>query len=237
MAGRASVGPWEEEPARHHSYTKIVQWDALERGADWLAAQGADQCAVDHLRARAGEVLRQLEACAAAPPVLAWRDAADSPPDGYDSATVLAILHAGRQHGPLARTAPRSLGTIAALEAQFHALYPVSANHPVPAMGRSVSDVFFGGNPWLPVTLGFAELHYDIAAESGDAAAFAKAEAWMDLLRQLLPEGDALPEQIDRSTGAPVSCLNLSWSAAAFIGAAAARARAAQAIGAASGDR
>ena len=37
---------------------------------------------------------------------------------------------------------------------------------------------------------------------------------------------DALPEQLDRATGAPVSCKALTWSAAAFIGAAAARERA-----------
>ena len=33
----------------------------------------------------------------------------------------------------------------------------------------------------------------------------------------------ALPEQFDRASCAPVSCLALSWSAAAFLGAAEAR--------------
>lgn len=235
VAGRACIGPWEEEPARHHSYTLIAQWDALDRGADWLEAQGADQQDGDLMRAKAASVLRTLETTAETPPTFAWKDAAGAPPGGYDSATVLAILHAGRNSGPLARTAPHSLGTIAALEAQFRTLYPLNATYPVPAMGRSVGDAFFGGNPWLPITLGFAELHYDIAAQTRDKAAFDKAEAWMDLLHQLLPDGDALPEQIDRATGAPVSCLELSWSAAAFIGAAAARARAAQVM--ASGER
>lgn len=139
--------------------------------------------------------------------------------------------------GPLACSAPRSLGTVAALMAQFGALYPLNAGRTVPAMGRSVGDVFFGGNPWLPVTLGFAELHYEIAAQAGDRAAFEKAEDWMSLLREVLPEGDALPEQIDRATGQPVSCLELSWSAAAFLGAAAARARAAQVIEVGAGDK
>jgi glucoamylase len=75
------------------------------------------------------------------------------------------------------------------------------------------------------VTLGFAELHYRIAALRGDLAAFSKAEAWMELIREVAPDGDALPEQFDRVTGKPVSTRALTWSAAAFVGAAAARER------------
>ena len=54
----------------------------------------------------------------------------------------------------------------------------------------------------------------------------------MALIEDMAPEGDALPEQFDRSTGAPVSCLALTWSAAAFIGAATARKDARQAMAA-----
>jgi glucoamylase len=97
-------------------------------------------------------------------------------------------------------------------------------------VGRWAGDAYFGGNPWFPVTLGFAELHYRIAALSGDRRAFEKAEAWMALVEEVAPEGDALPEQFDRATGAPVSCLALTWSAAAFIGAATARFAARQAM-------
>ena len=92
-------------------------------------------------------------------------------------------------------------------------------------MGRFAADDFFGGHPWYPVTLGFAELHYRIAALTGSGADFARAEAWLDLIAEVAPEGDALPEQFDRITGAPVSCRALTWSAAAFIAAAAARDR------------
>jgi glucoamylase len=79
------------------------------------------------------------------------------------------------------------------------------------------------------VTLGCAELHYRIAAK-GRRGAWEKAEAWMALVEEVAPEGDALPEQFDRMTGAPVSCPALTWSAAAFIGAAAARDEARQAM-------
>ncbi len=48
----------------------------------------------------------------------------------------------------------------------------------------------------------------------------------MALIREVSPEGDALPEQFDRMTGAPAGSRALTWSAAAFIAAAAARERA-----------
>jgi glucoamylase len=44
-------------------------------------------------------------------------------------------------------------------------------------------------------------------------------------LQRLMPQGARLPEQLDRITGAPRSVQDLGWSHAAFITAAAARAR------------
>lgn len=160
----------------------------------------------------------------------AWRESVEAPPGRLDAATVLAILHAGRAAGPLALDAPRTLGTVAGLERRFAALYPINRGRVAPAMGRWPEDDFFGGNPWFPVTLGCAELHYRIAARTGARDAFARAEAWMALVEAVAPEGDALPEQFDRGTGEPRSCLALSWSAAAFVGAAAARDAARQAL-------
>jgi glucoamylase len=63
-----------------------------------------------------------------------------------------------------------------------------------------------------------------------DGADLARAEGYMARLRAILPPGDALPEQIDRSTGAPTSARELSWSAAAFLGAAEARGAAIRAL-------
>ncbi len=222
VAGRPCIGPWEEAPPRRDSFTLISQWDALIRGAAWRNGQGLDG---SELQKRAREVLGWIE-LTADQTVPAWRASVESAPGSYDSATILAILHAGQKKGPLAITAPRTRGTVVALEAQFRALYPINKDRDVPAMGRFASDVFFEGNPWFPVTLGFAELHYDIAAHTRKRDAFERADAWMALIREVIPDGDAIPEQFDRATGAPVSCLGLSWSAAAFVGAASARARA-----------
>ncbi len=207
VAGRACIGPWEDGPSRRTGFTLIAQWDALDRGGEHMAAAA---------------VMRAIEATAE-PGRPLWRESIEAAAGTLDSGTVLAILHADRRHGPLGIAAERTLGTVAALERMFAGLYPINAGRRVPAMGRFEADGFFGGNPWYPVTLGFAELHYRIAALRGDAAAFAKAEAWMELIRGVAPEGDALPEQFDRTTGAPGSSKVLTWSAAAFIAAAAAR--------------
>ena len=99
------------------------------------------------------------------------------------------------------------------------------------AIGRWADDVYFGGNPWYPNTLGFAELHYRIAALTGDEEALAKAEARMSLIAEYVPDPKTtLPEQFDRETGAPTSCLALTWSAAAFLAATAARAKVVQTL-------
>lgn len=227
VVGRPCIGPWEEEPARRTSFTLIAQWDALDRGAGWQEARGP-QDEAQQLRVAAGRV-SDLIAATADPVEPAWRESVEAPAQRFDSATLLAVLHADRRAGPLALDAPRTLGTVAALERRFAALYPINRARDVPAMGRWDNDLFFGGNPWIPVTLGCAELHYRIAATTGDRKAWAKAEAWMALIEEVAPGGDALPEQFDRETGDPASCPALTWSAAAFIGAAAAREEARQA--------
>ncbi len=233
VAGRPCIGLWEEEPARRTTFTLIVQWDALDRGAAWRQAVGDARgaaelrAAAERLAAMVGEAADSGDPAGRAGP--AWRESIEAPAGHADSATVLAILHAERETGPFALDAPRTRGTVAALERAFADLYPINRGRSVPAMGRWRADAYFGGNPWYPVTLGFAELHYRIAARTGDRWAFDRAEAWMALIEEVAPDGDALPEQFDRATGAPVSCLALSWSAAAFIGAATARAAARQA--------
>lgn len=228
VAGRPSIGPWEEEPARRTTFTLIAQWDALDRGSSWRATQGDHAGAAD-LRAAAARLFALVRE-AADPEAPAWRESVEAVAGHFDAATVLAILHANRESGPFALNAPRTLGTLAALERDFCALYPINRGRTVPTMGRWRDDAFFGGNPWVPVTLGCAELHYRIATLTRARRAYDKAEAWMALIEELAPEGDALPEQFDRATGAPVSCLALTWSAAAFIGAATAREKARQAM-------
>ncbi|MTH66566.1 glycoside hydrolase family 15 protein [Paracoccus shanxieyensis] len=214
VAGRPSIGPWEETPLRRTTFTLLVQWDALDRAGH----AGADRLVT---------LMQQAED----PQTGGWRESIEAPAQRLDSATCLAILHAGRSDGPFALTAPRNLATMAALEAVFAALYPVGRDHAVPAIGRWAEDVYFDGNPWYPTTLGFAETHYRIAALTGDPAMFEKAEAWMHMVQTLHPTPGPLPEQFHRDSGAPTSSLDLTWSQAAFLEAAAARDLALQATG------
>lgn len=219
VAGSPCIGPWEEAPPRRTTFTLIVQWDALDRG-------GARDPA---LRAAANLVAALLQDAGDAG---GWRDSIEAPAGSFDAATCLAILHARRLDGPFAITAPRTRATVTALERIFADLYPLRAADGIPAIGRFAGDVYCGGNPWYPTTLGFAELHYRIAAATQDAAAFARAEAWMALIQRVAPAPPGpLPEQFDRRTGAPRSSLDLTWSAAAFLEAAAARELACQAMG------
>lgn len=215
VAGRPCIGPWEESPPRRSTFTLIAQWDALDRGFARYA-KPAMRAGADRIAA--------LMAQARDPDSGAWRESLEAKPGIFDSATCLAILGAGRKHGPFALTAASTRATIDALETIFARLYPINIDQMPPAIGRFASDVYFDGNPWFPTTLGFAELHYLIAAETHDRKAFDKAEGWMHLLQRVAPRPPGpLPEQFDRKTGAPTSCLDLTWSAAAFLQAADAR--------------
>jgi glucoamylase len=212
VAGRPSVGPWEEEPPRRSTFTQIAEWDALERGATRMPDLAAE------CRAAAERVAACLEGAVSDD---GWRESVEA--DWQDSATVLALLHADRPQGPFSLSAPRTERTVRSLEALFTSLYPINRRRDVPAIGRWAEDRFFDGNPWFPVTLGFAEYHYRLAALNGDQAARARGDGYMSLIREVAPDTDDLPEQFDRNTGAPVSCPALTWSSVAFIAAAAAR--------------
>lgn len=227
VAGRPAIGPWEEAPAQRTTFTLIAEWDALDRAAAWAKEQGRP---TEIWRTGADKVAALIQETRD-PASGAWRQSIEAPEGTLDSATVLALLHAGREAGPFALSTASTRATVAGLERIFAALYPINHGRSVPAIGRWKGDTYFGGNPWFPITLGFAELHYRIAAKTGEASAFARADAWMRLIEQVAPDpGAPLPEQFDRVTGAGVSCPALTWSAAAFLGAAAARDEAVQAL-------
>ncbi|MGA0617037.1 glycoside hydrolase family 15 protein [Paracoccus sp. KR1-242] len=224
VAGRACIGPWEEAPPRRSTFTLLVAWDALDRGIVRLGDPGG-------LMLAAARRIEALMVQAEDPETGGWRESIEAPNGVLDSATCLALLNARRVDGPFAMTGQRALATAAALEREFARLYPINRGRDVPAIGRWGGDAYFDGNPWYPTTLGFAELHYRIAAETGDHAAFAKAEAWLHLIQRVAPRpAGPLPEQFDRVTGSPASCLDLTWSAAAFLEAAAARETAVRAM-------
>lgn len=221
VAGRPCLGPWEEWPPRRSSFTLLVQWDALDGAASRNGANAKMKLAASRLEA----LMEQAQDVKSG----GWRESIEAPPGMLDSATCLALLHAARKDGPFAMTAERTRATVKGLERIFSDLYPINSGRAVPAIGRWSGDVFFDGNPWFPNTLGFAALHYRIATLTRDRATFEKAEQWMALVQQVAPDPGPLPEQFDRVSGKPRSCLNLTWSAAAFLEAAAAREVAVQA--------
>jgi glucoamylase len=125
-----------------------------------------------------------------------------------------------------------------------------------PAMGRYANDVYYSGGAYFFATLAAAEFYFRLAAallsgaempatdasrrfrlrlvaaegetESGPlaAAAIERGDAIMRTVRAFTPAGGDLSEQFDRATGAQTSAKHLAWSYAAFITAAASRARA-----------
>lgn len=208
-AARPSIGPWEEEPAALCAFTLLAQRAALRRGADHLPAAPREaalktlEAALDALWSEPEQTLRASDL---------------APADGSDAAIVLGALL-----DPFAPTFgitdPRIVATAAHVTAWSRADYPIAAEAPL--VGRWRRDVYFGGNPWLPTSLGFAEFHYLRAAT--DPAAFAEGDTILTALAHHLPTAGPLPEQLDRTTGAPTSSRDLTWSHAALIAAATAR--------------
>lgn len=215
-AGAPCIGPWEEAPARRDVFTMIAQWDALTLGAAWLRDEAASRAA-EAAAARVAALVEQAWDEAAG----CWRSHLGGGADDLDAAVIVAVAEADRADGPFAATGARAGRAADALAARFAALYPVNRGAGAALIGRWPGDAFFGGNPWLPTTLALAALRF----RRGETAA---GDAIMARLREVMPV-EGFPEQLHRETGEPVSCRQLTWSAAAFLAAAEAR-DAAQAV-------
>lgn len=225
---RPCYDPWEEE-AGHHFFTRLVLRAALARGAAWAESED------DPVLAR-----RLSDAAEASAAGLAahW-----SPDDGFyrsrlpgpgitaakalDSSVLVAVLHAGTP--PFDPADAKIAATVDRLEAFFATYLPLNAGRAPAAgvaLGRYAEDAYLGGGVFLPCALALAEFHYQRALGlDRDAAADARArgDAVLGFLRRFLPESGRLPEQLDRTTGAPASATDLAWSHAAFVTAAEAR--------------
>jgi glucoamylase len=137
-----------------------------------------------------------------------------------DSACLLAVLDAGLPDGPHSGEDPRVWQTLAALDKLFAREFPINRGRDAPALGRSRDDRYFGGGAWYVTTLAAASLCYRRAARSGDVGLIARGDAYMTTVRHLTPADGHLAEQIDRTSGAPASARDLTWSYAAFVSAA-----------------
>jgi glucoamylase len=231
----ASFDIWEEELG-HHYYTRLVQHAALADGANWLEEIGvSDRAGV--YRAAAREIAERLEdhwAPAKGFYLSRLGVAAGISTKELDIATVLAVIHAGRQDGPHSARDPRAQATMRRLELLFARDYPINgalAPDCGPAMGRYAGDVYYSGGAYYFATLGAAEFYYALAGASHDGAALRKGDGFMATVRAHTPASGDLSEQFDRATGAQTSAKNLAWSHAALVTAAAARREALRKIG------
>ncbi|MEM8852639.1 MAG: glycoside hydrolase family 15 protein, partial [Pseudomonadota bacterium] len=143
-----------------------------------------------------------------------------------DASTVLGALLVAPPDAPFGVSDPRIAATAEHIEAWSRRAFPI-ATEGRPLVGRWLGDDYFGGHPWLPTSLGFAEFYFRRAeVEASREAAVAclgRAHGFLEAVRHLVPDAGPLPEQVDRNTGEPVSCRDLSWSHAALIMAAHAR--------------
>jgi len=231
-AGRCCIGPWEE-PAQnsHHYYVGLVQLAALVHGrtcsiGNWIGGAGREwERAEDALRRELDLHWSQEHQV-----YMAIRPSSDgSADDLLDGAFLLAILDAGLPDGPHSAQDERVRMTQTAIEDFFAREFPINrARAGAPALGRYRGDHYFGGGAWYPITLAAAELNYRLAQCPGDdrAAFIGRGDAFMATVRDLTPDDGALSEQVDRVTGQQTSARHLTWSYAAFVRAAHARARA-----------
>jgi glucoamylase len=128
------------------------------------------------------------------------------------------------------------------------------------ALGRYPQDRYYSGGAYYFSTLGAAQFYFALAValaqggilpvsgenrrfrrrlglpdgasdrDSATRLALERGDSFLRTVRAFTPAGGELSEQFDRTTGAQSSARHLSWSYAAFITAAAARAQALRAI-------
>ncbi|PNG26026.1 glycoside hydrolase family 15 protein [Methylocella silvestris] len=245
---------WEEELGRHY-YTQLIQCEALREGGLWLLSRGAIESASAYLDA-AQEIATGLDDFWSAPHgFLRSRIAApdSGPQKELDIATVLAVIHAGRNAGPHSICDSRLIATLGRLEALFAKAYAINAARPgadAPAMGRYDGDRYYSGGAYFFSTLGAAEFYFKAAQAVAkglldDASQWARlgletehdnnhlfdalmrrGDQFMATVAAYTPESGDLSEQFDQTDGAQTSAKNLAWSHAAFISAYASRTKA-----------
>lgn len=228
-AGKRCIGPWEEAGEHaHHYYVALVQLAAVVHGRS-RAGDAAEQWRAAENRLRAG-LDRHWSATHGV--YVAIREApAASADEGVDAAQLLAVLDADLPAGAHSVEDPRVQATQAAIEDLFRRELPINHALPAghgPALGRSRGDTYFGGGAWYPTTLAAAGLCYRLARRPGQdrRALVRRGDGFMATVRALTPADGALSEQVDRVTGAQTSARHLTWSYAAFVGAARLRAQA-----------
>ena len=219
---------WEEERGLHY-FTLCVSAQALEDGAEWLAARG-EEAESRGCRTESEAIRRALDGY--------WLD-----PCGYyrsrvldsgersakelDIAVVLAALQCSDERRTHSVGDPRVHATLRALERLFDADYPINHGRPQgrgPALGRYRADRYYSGGAYYFSTLAAAELCFRAAARGGGRETMlARGEEYLETVRAFTPASGEMSEQFDQRTGEQTSARHLAWSYAAFISCVAAR--------------
>jgi len=169
---------------------------------------------------------------------------------------VLHAQRPGERHSVLDARAQATLTALEELFEAAYAINRDRPKGRGPAMGRYANDRYYSGGAWYLATLAAAEFYFSLAQAvrrggqiavvpanarfrerlgAGQAAAdgeelprlaIERGDAIMRTVQAFTPGSGELAEQFDQTTGAPTSAKRLSWSYAAFITAAAARAEA-----------
>ncbi len=169
---------WEEASADHY-YTRLLQAEALRRGAAWLEDAGQSDRALAARIAAEGTLARLDDFWDESRGFYRARSTPEACDPGreLDISAVLAVLHAGRPSGPHSVLDPRVQATLTALEELFEGLYAINRERPPdrgPAMGRYASDRYYGGGAWFLATLAAAEFYFKLALALRSGAELAR---------------------------------------------------------------
>jgi glucoamylase len=191
-----SVGLWEERFGSH-TYSNAAVYNALETSAK--IAELLEQDALHQKWDAASESIRESLLN------LAW----DSRKGRFiktvnpgDEGLDVSLLGLAFPFEVLPADEDRVKKTVLAIEQAF--------SYRVGGIGRYPGDSYYGGNPWVLSVLWLA-LYYE---KLGDINKVEQLIAWaIDHATPL----DLLPEQVDKTSGVPVSAVPLAWSHAFFV--------------------
>ncbi|KAJ3023923.1 Glucoamylase, intracellular sporulation-specific [Thoreauomyces humboldtii] len=234
---------WEEIKGYHY-YTRVVQLEAVRKGAAFLASfpdvanqelrrdlslagTRLENVIPTHWSAEGNYIMQTLDRTGGI----------DYKTSNLDTATLLACLHA-----PDSVDITHVHATLAKLIESMRGLYPINGRNLPPALGRYPEDLYDGygtsrGNPWFLTTLAAAELlyRYDpkrthpkltalLTVESGRhserelrESANRLADGFLRRVRSHAPGDGRLSEQMDRDTGFIRGARDLTWSYAALL--------------------
>ncbi len=198
---QTSFDVWEEVKA-HHFDTAMAQRYAMLEGA-WLARTLGDTGAADWYAAQARGIEAQLErhwdpSRGYLVTALDRDEGLDYKSSGLDAAVILAAIHrrpldeqvlSPGQSAFFSPSDPRVLATAFALKRAFKAGYAVNQRDlPGTAIGRYPEDRYFGGNPWVLLTLAFSQLDTMAAREFMQRRAIPIHEASLAFFQDLLED-------------------------------------------------